>query len=183
MDENGIVIKPPYDADAGSCCFCNHALPYAYSLTAIEGSKVVRGEFPLGSKEADAMEDLDMPIHSLGAGIGLIWPKGKEREQVKRLVQQAGTNKFRGLHEPVSRPSIVLATNRICEAVSEDIFRQASRVARERGTKRRLAIQTNVSAKEIASKRAVANAARKLAGGMLEQSSAPPAVQGDEPHF
>lgn len=170
MDTAGFA-HPSYRAEAGRCRFCGHPLPHAFAALTVVDGVVKRVEWnpgdPLEAKlmvqEAGAVE--------LGTGVALVY-----RKEAKPMVHT-------GLHRMGDNlPDVLLVAQGACEALTESIFREASRVVRERAAKATMATQVNASAKEMAAKRAARLAASALAGTMSRPTpEAVPPIQPETP--
>lgn len=167
MDDNGLS-RPHYEAQPGRCRFCAHPLPYAYAATSVVDDAIKRVEWneadPISAKltfnESGSLE--------LGNGVALV-----HRRDVAGITTHTGLR-----HIGEHFPTVLLAANGACDALTGEVFRQASAIARDKATKRRTALLTNASAKEIATKRAVAIAAKRLAGTMGGPGETPPPDDG-----
>lgn len=157
MDDNGIA-QPSYAAQPGRCRFCGHPLPYAFSATAWIDGEIKRVEWNEGDPIGEKMTVNAAGAMELGAGVAMVY--GRDQLQVVRTVSG-----MRPIGQMI--PPILLASNGACEALSSEVFRLASVISRQRGSKRRQEMQTNATAKEMAGKRAVEAAARRLAVGSV----------------
>lgn len=152
MDTSGMA-HPSYALRPGFCRFCNHPLPYQFSVTGVVEGVVKRMEWSEGDPVEDKIEVNEAGALELGNGTALV--HRKDKKNVSRYV---------GLHRCGDNvPDLLLAPNGACAVLTNDVFAAASRVAREKATKLREAQQVRASAHQLAAQKAARIAARSMA--------------------
>lgn len=149
MDAAGMA-HPPFALVPGRCRYCGHSLGYAYAMTREVNGQVQRAQYAADSPEAARMQDLQgIRGFRLGSGVALV----------------------QGRHENAQTfPTILLTTNGACEALTEEVFRRASAIVRERSRRAALTQAVQGQARELATRSAARAAARALAGSLVQDT-------------
>lgn len=152
MDLNGMA-HPPYHLKPGRCRFCDHALPYAYSAGMVgPDGELKRVEWKEGEPMGEKLQLNEAGALELGHGIALVYTQGGVARTLEGL---------RRIGDMI--PPVLLATNGACDALTDEVFRAASVVARKRGDEARKANAARESARELQAKKAARAAAAQMA--------------------
>jgi len=150
MDTAGMV-HPPFPLKPGICRFCGHSLPYAYSATLWHEDAPKRAEWSQGEPMGDKLELMEAGRLDLGAGTALVYRK-HERPMKHTGLRRLGDE----------MPDVLLSPNGACASLTEDVFRRASVVARERGARAAAERLARTTARERVARQAAAAAARAM---------------------
>lgn len=149
MDASGLS-HPSYPMQPGRCRFCGHGLPSAFRSTQFVNGAFDQRDFAPGSEAAHRAE-----LKLSGAGYTLVTARD----------------------EPITAmPTMVLASVGACDALTQDVFAEASRKVRAKAQAIAYAQRTKMRAREIVEKKDIARAAAAL-------SKEPPAPAPDDGQF